>query len=263
MDDVLECTAVRHILVVEDIENNLKLIRAFLKDTCWQLITAQNGLEALDYYQKESVDLILMDMQMPVMDGYTATTLIRQKETCENLPRVPIVALTAHAFTEDVEKCLAIGCDAYLSKPIRKDKLLETIRNMLNAFSNCSMTQQSVKETPQTDSGFQALTEEEFGDDDKIIVSVDFDLIALIPDFLKSIWDQVSSLSELLNDGDYAEIQRIGHAIKGVGGGYGFQKITDIGAVIEQAAKTGAHDDIEHGIFDLKQFLSQVQIISK
>jgi signal transduction histidine kinase/DNA-binding NarL/FixJ family response regulator/HPt (histidine-containing phosphotransfer) domain-containing protein len=299
---VLENLPTRRILVVEDFEPNLILLQAFLKAPCWQLTIARNGLEAVDNNQKQSFDLILMDMQMPVMDGYTATKTIRRREAMGKQPRVPIIALTAHTFSEDVKKCLAIGCDAHLSKPIRKEKLLTTMIHILDVFSNqqgraemdegrekqsVGTTGQSpsrddrpvppnspiipdqaappapVEEAPPADLEFHSLNEEKNGLDDIIIVSVDHDLAPLIPDFLQSIRDQIPHLSELLREGNYADIQKTGHSLKGVGGGYGFQRITDLGAQIEQLARSSQHDGIEIGIADLQDYLARVQIVSK
>jgi CheY-like chemotaxis protein len=91
----------------------------------------ENGQEGYDTFVSGRFDLILMDMQMPVMDGYTATGKIRNREKDQNLPRVPIIALTAHAFKEDREKCLNAGCTEYLSKPIKKVKLIEMLETFL------------------------------------------------------------------------------------------------------------------------------------
>jgi len=290
--DVLEKLPTRRILVVEDFEPNLILLQAFLNASCWQLTISRNGLEALEHLKMQSFDLILMDMQMPVMDGYTATKTIRRQEAMSSQPRVPIIALTAHTFSEDVKKCLAIGCDAHLSKPIRKEKLLTTMIHILDVFSNqqerakmdegrekqsVGATGRSplpltsdqavqpapVKETPLADLEFQSLNEEENGMDDIIMVSVDPDLAALIPDFLQSIRDQIPQLSELLRDNNYVDIQKIGHSLKGVGGGYGFQRITDLGAQIEQSARNSQHDGIEIGIVDLQDYLARVQVVNK
>jgi len=290
--DVLEKLPTRRILVVEDFEPNLILLQAFLSAACWRLTISRNGLEALEHLKKQSFDLILMDMQMPVMDGYTATKTIRRQEAMSSKSRVPIIALTAHTFSEDVKKCLAIGCDAHLSKPIRKEKLLTTMIHILDVFSNqqerakmdegrekqsVRATSRSplplasdqaappapVKETPLADLEFHSLNEEENELDDIIIVSVDPDLAALIPDFLQSIRDQIPHLSELLHDDNYVDIQKIGHSLKGVGGGYGFHRITDLGAQIEQSARNSQHDGVEIGIADLQDYLARVQIINK
>ncbi len=257
--DELEKLPLRRILVVEDIEHNLILIQLYLKASCWQLTIARNGLEAVELYQKQSFDLVLMDMQMPVMDGYTATRTIREMEAREKWSRIPIIALTAHAFREDVEKCLANGCDAHLGKPIRKGRLLRTMIQFL-ACSNQTESPAPDQENLPAAMAFYPLTEVENEQEDIITVWVDPDLAALIPDFLESIRDQVSHLSELLHENNFTDIQKIAHSLKGVGGGFGFQRITDLGAQIEQAARSSLHDGIELGIVDLIDYLSRVQI---
>ena len=261
--DMPDNLPLRRILLVEDIEHNLILIQAFLKADCWRLSIARNGLEAVEFYRKESFDLILMDMQMPVMDGYTATRTIRQQEATENRPRVPIIALTAHAFSEDIEKCLSAGCDAHLGKPILKKKLLDTMIRVLDTFETRTAPPVQDQEAPKAAMEFQPLNDADTEMADNIVVSVDPDLESLIPDFLQSIRDQIPHLSELLRAGNYADIQKIGHSLKGVGGGYGFQRITDLGAQIELAARSRQNDGIELGIADLKDYLERVQVLTR
>ena len=117
-----------NILLVDDSEDNRFLVQAFLKDTNYLIDTAENGQVAIEKFLANVYDLILMDVQMPVMDGYAATREIRRLEQEEGRKPTPIVALTAHALKGDIEKSLQTGCDAHLTKPIRKPMLLETIR---------------------------------------------------------------------------------------------------------------------------------------
>ncbi|MFQ5824893.1 MAG: response regulator [bacterium] len=113
------------ILVVDDSVDNRNLIKFHLKNAgSYQLVFAQNGQEAVDRYKRQTISLILMDMEMPLVDGYTATKAIRN---LENGVEVPIIAMTAHQGKREVIKCLEVGCTTYLSKPIRKRKLLEFI----------------------------------------------------------------------------------------------------------------------------------------
>jgi HPt (histidine-containing phosphotransfer) domain-containing protein len=144
-----------------------------------------------------------------------------------------------------------------------KQSVRATSRSPLPLASDQAAPPAPVKETPLADLEFHSLNEEENELDDIIIVSVDPDLAALIPDFLQSIRDQIPHLSELLHDDNYVDIQKIGHSLKGVGGGYGFQRITDLGAQIEQSARNSQHDGIEIGIADLQDYLARVQIINK
>ena len=115
------------ILLVEDAADNRALILAYLRKTPHQVEIAENGLVAVQKFQAEPFDLVLMDMQMPVMDGYAATREIRRWETAHGRPPVPIIALTAHALPEHAVLSTDAGCTAHVTKPIKKAILLETV----------------------------------------------------------------------------------------------------------------------------------------
>ena len=115
------------ILLAEDLEDNREVVSLFLKDTPHRLEIAENGAIAVKKFQQGAYDLVLMDIQMPVMDGYQATEAIRQWEKEQKRVPTPILSLTANAFQEDVEKSLAAGCTAHLTKPIKRKALLEAI----------------------------------------------------------------------------------------------------------------------------------------
>ncbi|MBF0153470.1 MAG: response regulator [Magnetococcales bacterium] len=116
-----------HVLVVDDSDDNQFLIQAFLKGSGWTHEFANHGEEAIGKYIEGRYDLILMDLQMPVMDGLTATKAIRSWEKVNNRLPIPIIAVTAYALAEDVQKALAAGCTAHLSKPVKKKRLLEAL----------------------------------------------------------------------------------------------------------------------------------------
>ena len=115
------------ILLAEDSPDNVLLVKTFLKATPYRLDVADNGREALRRWQTTAYDLILMDVQMPEMDGHTATRRIRAQERATQRAHTPIIALTASALSEDQAQSLAAGCDAHLSKPIRKQQLIAVI----------------------------------------------------------------------------------------------------------------------------------------
>ncbi|MBI4000265.1 MAG: response regulator [Nitrospira defluvii] len=123
-----EGTGPLRILLVEDLEDNRLVIALFLKDMPYSVEMAEDGLQAVEKFTMNRYDLVLMDIQMPQMDGYAATAAIRQWETEEHRAPTPIVALTANAFQEELDKSLAAGCTAHLTKPIKKKTLLEAIR---------------------------------------------------------------------------------------------------------------------------------------
>jgi signal transduction histidine kinase/CheY-like chemotaxis protein len=107
----------RRVLLVEDSKVNQEVAREFLADIDCSIVVANNGQEAVDILEREAFDLVLMDCQMPVMDGFEATTVIRARGTKVDGRDLPIVALTANAFQSDREKCLAAGMSDFLSKP--------------------------------------------------------------------------------------------------------------------------------------------------
>lgn len=130
-DRVEVCPALR-ILLVEDSEDNRLLVRTFLKNTPHHVEIALNGEEAVRQVESEPFDMVFMDVQMPVMDGYTATRLIRQREAETNRKPLPIIALTAHALDGEAERSQQAGCSLYLSKPIKKQRILDVINQIGN-----------------------------------------------------------------------------------------------------------------------------------
>lgn len=120
------------ILIVDDADDNRSLLEHYLKKLPYDIESVSNGLVALEKAKAKHYDMILMDMQMPVMDGYRATALIRDREHEEGLPPVTIIALTANAFKEDREKSIKAGCDDYLSKPLSKKTLFEMLYKYLS-----------------------------------------------------------------------------------------------------------------------------------
>jgi len=119
------------ILLADDSSDNRFLIQAYLKHSGYQLDLAETGRGAVEMYQSRKYDLVLMDVQMPVMDGHTATRMIRDWEKQSNISPVPIIALTAHAYQEEMQKSLAAGCSDHLTKPIRKNILLNAMQKWI------------------------------------------------------------------------------------------------------------------------------------
>ncbi|MCS7012584.1 MAG: response regulator [Chloroherpetonaceae bacterium] len=120
------------ILVADDARDNQLLIKAFFKKQPFEVCFASNGYEALAQFKAQDFDLVLMDLQMPDLDGYAATAAIRQWERETKRTRTPIIALTAFALEEKQARALEAGCDAYLTKPIKKEALLQMI------YTHCS-----------------------------------------------------------------------------------------------------------------------------
>ncbi|WP_088654615.1 response regulator [Geofilum rhodophaeum] len=117
----------KNILVVEDVDTNKIFFDAALRRTKAKILWAKDGQEAIDMFKANRIDLVLMDLQLPIMDGYTATRAIKEIN-----PDVPIIAQTAHVMSGEREKCMEAGCNDYLAKPIRLQILIDTLSKYLN-----------------------------------------------------------------------------------------------------------------------------------
>ncbi len=119
------------ILLVEDTPDNRLLVKAYLRKTPYKIEEAENGSVALQKFKTHAYGLVLMDIQMPVMDGHQATRFMREWETEQGRDPTPIIALTAHAVKQEMDKSIAAGCTAHLIKPIKKETLLQIVQKYL------------------------------------------------------------------------------------------------------------------------------------
>lgn len=126
------------ILLAEDAPANQTIFKAFLASRPYEVTIAADGRQALEAFESTDFDIVFMDAQMPELDGYAATRAIRALEKAANRPRKPIVALTAHALKEDRDRCIEAGCDAYLSKPFKKEALWALIEELTREPSDAA-----------------------------------------------------------------------------------------------------------------------------
>jgi len=115
-----------NILIAEDVESNFLYLKAVLSKLNATIFWAKNGIEAVEICENDSIDLVFMDLQMPEMNGYEATEILKKK-----FPNLPIVAQTAFAMSDDREKALDSGCDDYLAKPIKSKDLLSVVEKFI------------------------------------------------------------------------------------------------------------------------------------
>jgi two-component system sensor histidine kinase/response regulator len=142
LQDAREPSASLRILLAEDNAVNQRLASRLLEKRGHFVVIAGNGREALTALERQRFDLVFMDLQMPLMDGFEATAAIRKKEGASGI-HLPSVALTAHAMKGDREKCLAGGMDGYLTKPIRPQELDEVLRGYLNRHAETTEAPES------------------------------------------------------------------------------------------------------------------------
>ena len=230
-----------HILLVEDSPDNRTITVAYLQDTPYRVEIAENGAVACEKFTTGHYDLVLMDRQMPVMDGLTATRAIREWEQANHRPPTPIIALTAAALKGDQEECMAAGCTAYLTKPIKQEALLQAIKERSIASPS---------------------SKEESSRKDTILVRANPKFADLIPVFLQNCRQNVIVMLDALDRGDFETVEILGHGMRGAGGSYEFQAITDIGAALEQAAERADTDVSRKWVGELSRYLDRVEIIS-
>jgi CheY-like chemotaxis protein/HPt (histidine-containing phosphotransfer) domain-containing protein len=224
-----------HVLVVDDSEENRFLIGEYLKDFGCRMDFAEDGREAVEKFCSSAYDLVLMDLQMPVMDGYSATRRIRGWEEEQGRRLTPVIALTASALDAELQKALLAGCTACLRKPVRLLTLLDAI----------------AKYAPK---GGGAAPE-------RIVVRVDARLRPVIPQYLENRRADVETIHIALDRSDFETIRELGHKMSGTGGGYGFPRITEIGQSIEQAAKNKNAGEIRALAGELARFVERLNVI--
>lgn len=215
-------------------------MQAYLKGTPHRLDIAEDGKAAVDRFSTEEFDLILMDVQMPVMDGLAATRAIRSIERERGAGYVPIVALTAHARLQDVETSREAGCDAHFSKPISKVKLLEVIAE--HGHRSALETIVAARET--------------------ISIEIPQGLEELVPDYLEWRRQEVPDLLAVLAVSDFERLAQMAHNIKGSGAAYGFADLTRIGAALEIAATQKDASGSGAQLRRLSDYLDRVRVVA-
>ncbi len=230
-----------HILLVEDSPDNRTITIAFLRDTPYRIDCAENGAIAYEKFITGNYDLVLMDRQMPVMDGLTCTRAIREWERTSDRPPTPIIALTAAALKGDREKCLAAGCTAFLTKPIKQEVLLQAIKEQSSIAPVVSNDENDTKR--------------------RISVRANPRFADLIPGFLLNRRHDVTAMLGALDRGDFAVVESLGHGMKGAGGSWGFDGITDIGAALERAGENANAEVSRTWVGELSRYLDRVDVV--
>jgi signal transduction histidine kinase/DNA-binding response OmpR family regulator len=229
----------RRVLVAEDNLVNQKVVRATLEKMSYRVDIVSNGAEAIAAWETGRYHIILMDCQMPVMDGYQAAREIRVRE--RGACRIPIIALTADAMKGAEQRCLEAGMDDYLTKPLDRARLAETIdRSLAAAPASTSLIEANLSgEAPASSDApvdwqqFMTLTE-----GDQVFAQ------QLVQLFIESGDAALRDISAALDRGDLAAVGRAAHAFKGSSASIRAESVSAAAARLEEAALAGAGDEV-------------------
>ena len=249
------------ILVAEDNQINQQVALGILQRLGHHADIAANGLEAVEAVRRLPYDLVLMDCQMPDMDGFEATAAIRKLE--RDGRRIAIVAMTANAMQGDRERCLAAGMDDYLSKPVSADKLAAMLRRWLpaaptpRAAGETPATPERPKASPATNGVRHPINlaqlESVVGPDNRDEIRRYFRL------YLSSTEPLLAKMAKAVAARDGAETARLGHAVKGGSGNVGAEEMAAVAADLEKAAKSGDWPGAERLCLTLTQSFTRVE----
>ncbi len=272
------------ILVADDGDANRQLIKLVLSRAGMQVEEAANGQIAVEMATDGRFDLILMDMQMPVMDGYTATTRLRDQGLT-----IPIVALTAAAMKGDEEKCRAAGCSGFLTKPVDIDELMQCLSTELGN-REVAATDPAVGErkaalpddgSGQIPSSRQTVSTEALAAElDTPIESTpsqrrakrqrpplfsslpmdDPEFRQIVEDFLPKLREKTSAMQAAWKSRDLAQVAFLAHWLKGVGGTVGFAVLSEMARNLEQLSKQDRVDEIDGAIDELIETVKSITI---
>ena len=241
----LHAPGLPHILLVEDNAINAYLARILLERRGWQATLAINGAEALNKLANQTFDLVLMDVQLPVMDGLEATRRIRALPG--EIGRMPIVGLTAHALQDDRERCLAVGMDRYITKPVKAETLYAVIEELLPKVCRGKLV-------ATTDAADLTELQETFSDNREMIV----DLIGKFTDD----WPKTRSKLNLAQaEGDAARLEFLAHNFKSVASIFGANRAVALAEQLEQIGQSGELKTAENLLPELETEIADVLMV--
>jgi len=220
------------ILLVEDNRVNQSLLTQVLEREGFYVDVASHGKEALEWVERHAYSLILMDIQMPIMDGYEATRIIKSDDRFRS---IPIVALTAHAMKGDEQKVRDAGCDGYLTKPVDIDELLREVNQYLSS------------NTPPDDGG-------DVQHDD-----YDEEIAEAYKEYFNGLPGELEKLKQAFAENDFSRIYCVGHDLKGTGSVFDQEEISLLGKLIENAARDRNSDTLKFLINSLHDEIQKIR----
>ncbi|MGR9051884.1 MAG: response regulator [Gammaproteobacteria bacterium] len=245
----------KHLLVVEDNKVNQKVIRALLAKFKIEPDLANDGLTALSMLDHRAYELILMDCQMPVLDGYETVRIIRNKEMkSDGMKRLPVVALTAHATPDERDKCIAAGMDDFLSKPIDRAKLERVLARFLGeALSESTGSDESARHdsVPTIEHWDRHATLSSLDGDEKLLAE-------MISIFREQAPSQLNLLHGALARKDFFALAETSHRIKGMAAHFYAKAVVNRASILEEAARKNGDSDCNRLVSELNDVVEQL-----
>jgi signal transduction histidine kinase/DNA-binding response OmpR family regulator len=246
------------VLLVEDNLVNQHYASILLRRQGCLITTAANGREALDKLAAEPFDLVLMDVQMPEMDGVKATRIIRNDPAYAGMRHVPIMAMTAHAMQGDRERFLESGMDEYVSKPIDQEELFKAMRAVLaqrrDAAAEPAHPVQSHEagNTPEDDAVLDVRKTLDRLQGDSEFLGV------LYKTFLEDAPNKLASLQQAITDQDYTKMVRESHAFQGAAGTVGAARLREVAGALESASRQRQDEPARQHFLELKDMVARI-----
>lgn len=241
------------ILLAEDNLINQKVAIRTLTSFGYQVDAVLNGEQAVSEHKSKNYDLILMDIQMPEVDGYTATKMIRKLDAPLN--SVPIIALTAHALLGDKEKCLVAGMNDYISKPVVAKEIVQIIDKYLGIHKNKPQGDKKVVDKASDLFDFDRLNQVSLGDKE-----FEKDLLG---DYFKDAEIKLETLKEFISQRNLKKIQELAHTLKGSSYSVGAKAIGDEALGIEISAKSNDIESVEERLIKLTKVIRESKELFK
>jgi CheY-like chemotaxis protein len=227
------------------------------------VVLANNGKEALEIVTRENVDLVLMDVQMPEMDGLEATVAMRKHEKQMGVSRVPVIALTAHAIKGDQERCIASGMDGYLTKPINLEDLRRAIADPLPGWAvRPSSSEMKATEPVLVASPSELVQAETALDREAVLKRMNHnrELIGqVVMCFQEDVSSIINTLREAMNRRDGAELSRTAHSLKEAVGTLGAKGAFQAALTMERVGEEGKLSETPSAFATLEQELQHFQ----
>jgi len=234
------------ILLAEDNHNNVFLMRSLLKDAHCNIDLAENGAIAVAKFRSGRYDVILMDVEMPVLDGYSATMEIRRIEQAEGRLQTPIIALTAHALHEDEQKSLDAGCNKHLTKPVKKKVLLDALYAL--PLGPSDPVPAAGRQSGDLDRVIEALAGNAGWDVREALARLEVEpalFLTVLGMFRQSLPEYRRSIDALLAGGEVEEARRKVHSLKGEAATTGAIGLSAAALALEAALKHGVSENLE------------------